>query len=361
MEKSQYSIIILILLSLLVVTPTAFADDGDTYKVGTQSLNMRTAPSYDAEVVGQLKFGDQLVAFEEKHGWAQTYYHGKEVWVATHYLTKTESNQIHTQKATHQKDISIHYNLVHLRNGPGTNHKIIGYTSRGDTYSLIKTDGDWSLIQLDDGSTAWVASWLTNQSASQPKEVVSPTPTNTGNPLKGVNIVLDPGHGGIDPGAIASNGEQEKDLTLKVTQAVADNLREAGATVLLTRSHNGYVSLEDRVKISHAYWTDAFISLHYDAYQLNSINGVSTHYANDQDAQLAQIIQTELHKQTGLNDRGIMHSPYYVLRNNNNLSILVELGFLTNPNDLANIQNINHPTNVARAITEGVITYFTNQ
>src|SRR5699024_8862718 len=141
-------------------------------------------------------------------------------------------------------------------------------TFQGETFPLIKVNGDWLNVLLDDGSTAWVASWLTNQHSTPNNN--EKTPIHTEDVLKGYNIILDPGHGGIDSGALSINGEQEKDFTLTVANAVAEKLREAGATVLFTRSNNSYVSLEDRVKISHSYWTDAFISLHYDAFPLHT-------------------------------------------------------------------------------------------
>src|SRR5699024_10113947 len=157
------------------------------------------------------------------------------------------------------------------------------------------------------------------------------------------------------PGSIALNGKQEKYFTLRAAQVIANKLREAGATVLLTRSDDKYISIKDRVKISHSYNTDAFISIHYDAYTSNNINGTSTHYFSDgPDAELARSIQTALDKHTNLKGRGLMQSPYYVLRENKNLAVLVELGFMTNENDLAIIQSESHTTNIAEAITQGL-------
>lgn len=363
MEKRHYPIIFFLsVLSLLLFSSTVLADDRKTYKVDTQSLNVRVAPDRNAEVIGQLKSGDQLVAFQEKYGWAQTYYNGETAWVATQYLTSSGASHSSTAETDKKQTTTINYDSVRLRTGPGTNHTIAGSTSYGDTFQLIETNGDWSKVLLNNGETAWVASWLTNQNANKPAKTKTTSPTRTAGVLNGYNIVLDPGHGGIDPGSSSINGGQEKDFTLAVAQTVAEELREAGATVLMTRSNNRYVSLEDRVRISHAYRTDAFISLHYDAYPLTAANGISTHYyANDDGAQLAQAVQTELNSYTGLNNRGIKNSSYYVLRENNNLSILVELGFLTNPNDFASIQSANHSTNVANAITDGLVNYFSSK
>ncbi|HLS09644.1 SH3 domain-containing protein, partial [Lentibacillus sp.] len=80
------------ILLFAALAPTVQADDGRTYKVGTNVLNVRSAPSHSANVVGHLMSGDQAVVFQEKHGWAQTYYDGQVAWVAAHYLYPAENN-----------------------------------------------------------------------------------------------------------------------------------------------------------------------------------------------------------------------------------------------------------------------------
>lgn len=405
MKKNYYLILALFTLSLFIFIPNVQADSCcHTYEVGTNNLNVRSAPDHQAEVVGQLHLGDRLTSFQEKYGWVQTYYKGEKAWVASQFLTKQKETSAQNNVAiSSDATLTITADSVRLRSGPGTNHKIIGFTSHDNTYQLIDTNknGSWFNILLDDGTTAWVAAWLTNQGtdeqpsankkgkftkkatktkvtknktdktkmtekATEKKKTTNktnnkPTKTNTNKSLKGYNIILDPGHGGTDPGSIAVNGKQEKYFTLRAAQAIANKLREAGATVLLTRSDDKYISIKDRVKISHSYNTDAFISIHYDAYTSNNINGTSTHYFSDgPDAELARSIQTALDKHTNLNGRGLMQSPYYVLRENKNLAVLVELGFMTNENDLAIIQSESHTTNIAEAITQGLINYFHN-
>ncbi|HLS09445.1 N-acetylmuramoyl-L-alanine amidase, partial [Lentibacillus sp.] len=244
-------------------------------------------------VVGHLMSGDQAVVFQEKHGWAQTYYDGQVAWVAAHYLYPAENNT-----------------AVHV----------------------ISSGGD-------------------HNTETQPAK-----PTGT---LNGYTIVLDPGHGGKDPGAIGLRGTLEKSHTMNTVYSVAEGLRNAGATVILTRSNDTYVSLEDRVSLSHDYATDAFISLHYNAFPLEAVNGFSTYYyTNGNDRSLAATIQSGLEQNMALNSRGLMQEGYHVLRENSDLAVLVELGFITNPYDLSVIQTAEHQRNVADGIVEGVMTYF---
>lgn len=369
MTKERYSIILaLLFLHLFVFAPSIQAESGQAYEVGTDDLLVRKAPDKDAKIIGKLNTGDQLVAFDEKHGWVQTFYDGKKAWVASHYLVKTKSES--NKKTSENVDKQIHVNAdsVRLRSGPGTDHSIIGHTSNGDTYKLAETSGDWYKIVLDDDSTAWIAARLTKEgadtedsSASKSKKTSDESSDQTKANLEGYNIILDPGHGGKDPGAIGINQVQEKDLTLTMAESVAEKLRSAGATVLLTRSDDTYLSLEERVRISEAYATDAFISLHYNAFPDSSSNGISTHYyENGPDNELAQSIQNEFEAYSSLNSRGISNENYHVLKKNSDVAVLVELGFITNPDDMTIIQSDEHLSDIANAITDGFAEYVNN-
>ncbi len=369
MENIRYSIIFAAIFFLFFTfsSPT-HAESNQTYEVGTDVLNVRDAPHKDAEVVGKLKFGDSVPAFKERNGWVSTFYGGKEVWVASHFLVKSENNEAASSSTTVAstneavQSVAIQADSVRLRSGPGTENSIIGHASKGDTYPLVETNEDWLKVKLDNGNTVWVASWLTNQATSnspseQPAEQTS-TP-NASQPLAGYNIILDPGHGGVDPGSLSLNNEKEKVLALDVSNVIAEKLRSEGATVLLTRSKDSYVSLQERVRISESYLTDAFISVHFNAFTSQASNGVSTHYfADGAERELAQHIQTALNKHTNLTNRGVKQDNYYVLRENNDLSILVELGFITNPHDLEVIRDPHYSSQIADAIFEGLVKYF---
>src|SRR5699024_9299828 len=139
-----------------------------------------------------------------------------------------------------------------------------------------------------------------------------------------------------------------------ITQMVAEKLRDEGATVLLTRTSNSFVSLEDRMRINDAYMMDAFISLHLNASNSDA-GGLSTHYyENDSDKALAQSIQNALGNNTNMRYRGISQYNYHVLRENITDSVLVELGFITNPYDLETIHNPENTAGVANAIANGL-------
>lgn len=366
----QSTTIFALLFTLMLITPTVNAESGQTYQVGTSNLNIRTTPSNTGQIVGQLSTGNQVVVFKESNGWGQTYYDGKEAWVALHYLYLEQGSEQNAkpQEATPAvtpSKITISANSVRIRSGPGTDYDMIGSTSQGDTFQLVESQNDWYKVTLSNGKTGWIAAWLTGSASDAPAietnhtSVKASTPKDN-KPLAGYNIVLDPGHGGKDPGSIALNGAFEKDLILSTAHIVAQRLQDAGATVIMTRENDRFVLLEDRVSISNAYYTHAFISLHLDAFPIHSVNGFSTHYysLDGDERNFAQSIQNGIAQHVNLNSRGIMQSDFLVLRENVDLSVLVELGFITNAYDLEKIQTAEYQQNIAEGITSGLINYF---
>lgn len=389
MKKRSYLFVFVSFILFYVFMPVVHADNsGTVYKVDANNLTVREAPDHDSKVIGYLQSGDQVTVFQEKYGWIQTYYGGKKGWVASQYLYETgSSNGDESASESTSNSVTITTDSAHLRTGAGTGHDIAGFASKGDSFLLIDTKGNWLQVDAGNGSPAWVASWVTDQGPKDKpsdneqaadateKEDANVEVTNTssnhsdsqgkGNgdtssskSLAGYNIMLDPGHGGTDPGAISLNGENEADIALDITQMVAEKLRDEGATVLLTRTSNSFVSLEDRMRINDAYMMDAFISLHLNASNSDA-GGVSTHYyENGSDKALAQSIQNALGNNTNMRDRGISQDNYHVLRENSTDSVLVELGFITNPYDLETIHNPENTAGVANAIANGLKNYF---
>ncbi|OZU89240.1 N-acetylmuramoyl-L-alanine amidase [Virgibacillus indicus] len=377
----HFSIFIGFLLFLFLFIPAnSYAESGDTYEVGTTILNVREAPASNAKIIGLLSNGDKVVAFQEKYGWIQTYYGGEAAWIAKHHLIRTSSssevnNSTNTSDTSVQAatgEITVTARSVNIRSGPGTNYAIIGGTQAGDTYNIVKTSDKWNQINLGNGSTGWIAGWLTNNATAAESDSTAEESSNTvsvsAKPVKqasnqsltGYNIVLDPGHGGKDPGAIGLGGVYEKDFISSTASKVAQQLRNAGANVILTRAGDYFVSLNERARISNAYNTHAFVSLHYNAFPIISVNGVSTYYSSTSDKQLAREVQSYLASTVSLHNRGIMQGHYRVLRNSHAPSILLELGFITNPNDLSIIQTADYQNKVAQAVTNGLKNYFHN-
>ncbi|MGP4040164.1 N-acetylmuramoyl-L-alanine amidase [Gracilibacillus sp. D59] len=348
-------IFLLLFLSFTFLQPVQASNLG-TYEVSSSILNVRSEASSDSEIVAQLGKGDELVIFQEKYGWVQTYYGGEEVWVAKHHLIQKDSSN--TEMSSNHKMVTITSDSIFVRSGPGTNYETVSSAVSGDSFEVTDESGDWYQVKLNGAETGWIASWLTDLTSqvSQTSQTNS-VPSNL-NSLEGYNIVVDPGHGGKDPGAIGLNGIQEKDIILPTSAKVIEHLRDAGANVIVTRSGDYYVYLNDRARISNSYYTDAFISLHYNANLNMSANGVTTYIAGIGDKKLGQSIHSSILSQVNLNDRGVKQANYKVLVNTLAPSVLLELGFLSNPYDMSIIQAESYQNKVATGITNGLINYF---
>ena len=163
-----------------------------------------------------------------------------------------------------------------------------------------------------------------------------------------LRVVLDPGHGGSDPGAIG-NGLQEKDLNLEVALRLrdlldADTADAAGGAaweVLLTRDGDQSVSLASRVALANAWPADRFLSIHHNGFSSSSANGTETFsFANGTvGADLRDLAQEELLLALGLTDRGTKTANFFVLSQTAMPAALTEAGFMTNPGDMAVIGN----------------------
>src|SRR5699024_1929500 len=159
-------------------------------------------------------------------------------------------------------------------------------------------------------------------------------------------------------GAIALDHSFESFYTLQIMNHVTQSLQNNGATVVQTRSNNSYISLPKRVLISEKHQADAFVSLHLNSNQKKSSHGMSTHYYHPGDRTLALDVQQGLTRHVSLANRGVMQSNYHVLRENNDPAVLIELGFLTNPQDFSKIQQAQYQENVGQGIADGLLNYF---
>jgi len=175
-------------------------------------------------------------------------------------------------------------------------------------------------------------------------------------PLRGLNIVLDAGHGGHDTGALGAK-TREKDHTLDLIQRLAGDLRARGANVLLTRSGDYFVTLEGRVDFANTRRADLFISIHNNASDNRSSSGTETFYYTAQSVGLAHEIHRELSRATGCPNRGISQARFFVIRKTWMPSVLLEVAFVTNPREEGYLSSPEWCQRVADGVTRGVLNY----
>jgi N-acetylmuramoyl-L-alanine amidase len=186
-------------------------------------------------------------------------------------------------------------------------------------------------------------------------ETLQPIPR----PPKGrILIVIDPGHGGKDAGAIGLHGLQEKDVILRIGKKVASLLELNGIKVIMTRDADYFVDLAPRVVMAEHVHADLFVSIHANSIDNNpSANGLET-YHYDRGYRLAQVVHKSiLQGIPALKDRGVKRARFYVLRKNSMPAILIETGFVTGSEDNPRLANPEYDNRMAEAIVRGILQY----
>ncbi len=173
-----------------------------------------------------------------------------------------------------------------------------------------------------------------------------------------VVVLVDPGHGGKDPGAIGIGGTQEKAVILPIAKRLAEILQENGVQVVLTRDSDYFVSLPGRVAMAERANADVFVSIHANSAGASrpDVNGLETYYY-DSGLGLARIVHNNILRSVSVRDRGVRKARFYVLRRSSMPSILVETGYLTGRQDVAKLRNAQYQNQMAEAIARGILQY----
>ena len=182
-----------------------------------------------------------------------------------------------------------------------------------------------------------------------------------GQSLKGRAIVLDPGHGGEDPGALTTDGIAEKNLTLAIVRKAAQKLRDAGATVYLTRDEDRRSNLRDVTEFANKTRADIFISIHYNSTYGSSISGTETYYYNPVSRGFGEYMHEAVIRGIKRKDHGLHRTPFYVVKNTDMPSVLLEPVYISNPEESYLAKTASFQDNLADAVLKGVKSYFRNK
>jgi N-acetylmuramoyl-L-alanine amidase len=192
---------------------------------------------------------------------------------------------------------------------------------------------------------------------------------------KGHIVMLDPGHGGYDPGAITKQGVYEKAINLQIAQKVKEMLDPSGIEVFLTREEDidyvpdgikgkttkKQIDLNRRIDMAREVNADVFVSLHVNATATGLQSGAETfyHYQSESGNRLAELIQQELIKIPGMNRRIAKPGDFYIIKNTSMPAIIVEVGYLSSVKEQKKLQQSWYQEQLARAIAKGIANYFT--
>lgn len=211
--------------------------------------------------------------------------------------------------------------------------------------------------------------------------------------LTAKTIVIDPGHGGKDPGALGTSGLQEKGIVLSISEKLREILTAKGYTVLMTRDTNRFIPLKKRTEFATQHKADLFLSIHANGSESTRANGIETYYLDitstddaaekvaarenidsgysiqeldtlleglirqsksEDSKRLARYVQQALVHSTGAVDRGVKHARFVVLIGTKVPAILIETGFLSNPVEGKKLATSAYQHKVATAIAQGV-------
>lgn len=209
-----------------------------------------------------------------------------------------------------------------------------------------------------------LARWLSRRpqppTATVPQP--SPPPVNPPQPTPGrLVVVLDPGHGGRDPGAIGIGGLRESELVLDISRQVAALLEQQGVQVVMTRTADVEVDLEPRVALARRVNATIFVSIHANAISLSrpDVNGIETYYFHPGSYALAVELHRSMLQASGLADRGVRRARFYVIRHTPPTmpSVLLEVGFVTGARDAAFLSSPQGRRAMAQGIAQGILRY----
>lgn len=361
--------------------------------VTVDGLNIRSsaASTQSTNIVGKENTGKELAVYEDQGYWLKVAYNGKTAFVAKEYTKSTEQLQLDEEQeepqeqqgpetenpvvTDEQSEPAIDENTseteivteqpvaeplatigiatineLAIFEESNTSSKVLNKMSRGTQVDLLAIDGNWVEV-LYNGMTGFVE-----------KRFVRLKNTVDG-PVKNRIIVLDPGHGGKDPGAI-SGAYTEKSIVLKVTNLVKEKLEADGAIVKMTRTGDTFPTLDERIQFTKANYGELFVSIHTNSFTTAKPNGTETYYSvksnenEKEDVVLATNINNLIVKNADMTNRGVKRNDYKVIVGLKIPAVLLELGFISNDADRAKLVSDKYVEIFADSIYQGIVDYY---
>lgn len=337
-----------------------------TIYIEVDDLLVRSGPGTSYDLIGHVNEGETYPFIDEDGDWFAISYENQTGWVSSEYASKTdqtdfEQNKLEqdaTDEDISQVDLSdpefkIPVETLHLRADATTESDILSVLTKGEQVTIIAEENQWLLVETHDNE-GYIPAWLLNFD----EDIKDKGPAS----LLDKVIVIDPGHGGYDVGAISITDEYEKDYALFTAKLLKTQLEREGANVYLTRDADTHFALSARATLANYLVADVFLSIHYNSEpQYPYANGINTFYRNPRDRQLADDVHEGLLDATGANDREVRVDDFQVLRVSKQPSLLLELGFLSNEEEEQKIKSYDYQNKISQGIIQGLQSYFTNQ
>ncbi|MFJ8102285.1 N-acetylmuramoyl-L-alanine amidase [Lysinibacillus sp. NPDC096212] len=335
----------------------------------TQNINLYVKPTSSSKVISTVNSKVNLPVYKTVSGYHLTVVNGVPGYIVANSTADVEVEKPSTPDPTPTPNPKpdptpptvsgdllgrVTVDNLNIRKEANSTSAVVSKLKKGEYVQVNSINGYWALVTYQ-GQKGYVHKSyikLLNQS---------------GNPLKDRIIILDPGHGGKDPGTNFGKTIFEKDITLKVSTIVKNKLEAAGAKVLMTRTGDTFPTLQGRVDFTNANYGEIFVSVHVNSAANTSAQGTETYYAVTtgdmfkEDIDLATFVNNQIVNNLNMKNRGVKEQQYYVIRNMLIPSILVELGFLSNNEDRAKMTDDQYVELFADSIYKGILEYYSKQ
>ena len=316
-----------------------------------------------SQVVTSIPYGQLFYLLDDQQSnFSKVSYNGQEGYVDNNQLNYAvdHMNELYKLQAglpqtlDAKKMISTKLKETPLYETADTFSKRISTVNAGTIFNYEDRENDFYKITIGNGKKAYIPYWLVNANFAT---IESDSQLPQG--IEHAKIVIDPGHGGDDPGAVVTFSEKhEADHTLTTALLLKKELENLGATVILTRESDKSVSLENRAQLSNREKANAFISLHFDSGPNSNASGTTGYYFTSTSENLAQTVNKYIARNLTLKSQGTKFQNFLVLRDNKQPSILFELGYLNNPDDNKLIESTEYQENIAKSIASALKEYF---
>lgn len=327
--------------------------------IASNKVNVFKSKNISSKILASFNQGERLPVYKTEGNWYLTAKNGVPGYVLISQTkdiekpVETPKQPVETPSYTTNTIAKVTASSLNIRSNASEDSSIIGKLALNDIAYVHSITGNWAYISTSNGIKGYIH-----------KSYVKLINQN-GNPIQNRIIVIDAGHGGKDPGA-SSNSLLEKDIVLKVASRVKNKLEANGAKVVMTRSNDTYYTLDERVKIAQEHYADVFVSVHVNAASNPSAQGTETYYSVTGNGSLveknalAAAINRQIVQNANMHDRGVKKADYVVIKNTAYPAVLVELGFITNPQDYNKLKDDHYIEIYAESIYRGIVEYYKN-
>ncbi len=346
----------------------------DTGTITATKMNVRKEPKYTSSVFVTLSKGGKVSIVEKINLWYKIKTSKGYGWVMSNYVKTASSTTPPTEGdgpttptiPIKDKFGKVTTSSLNVRKGPGTEYATIKALSSGTIVELKGENNGW--YQIVFGTiTGWVSKSYIKIIDTQDAE------------LGGFTLVIDPGHGGTDPGTSfkTSSGVTLKEgvIVLSVSNYLKTYLNNLPINSYFTRETDVYPTLTQRVSFAESKKADAFISIHINSTPSHTGDGTETYYYGEAAAKataaskeklqdsiaFADFVQKRLVEKLKLDDRGTKSGNFHVIRESSMASILTELGFVDNPKDNVKLASASWQKEAAKGIYLGILDYLAYQ